>query len=615
MAERPEPAPGLIRLDVRDYMDSTPGFWSAVSLANTQLSAFVKNKHMSSKDKAREQEILDNFNEKYFGLTWLERNARFTVAYEDELKGVKPQLGVDTRDAKFITCTVETYKDNMLVDRDAAVFVKAMGYKALAFRFETKTEVFTIPVEKSILDFTIDIAPPISSERTTVDKLRNCNEKLTHLLHTEIFLSSELEDQKLQIEDCLSYFEDTAGITGFRDGVFELIIDPDEPGAWPVHLAGNHMWLTIPGVMERETPFQSSDDYEYDELHVAVSQTDSDTTHIIPVSRLFDIIDLEAPTEGTLHQDILGRFFENPRIQRVITDIEDHINSINDKDECVEAILEAVHDLHSLVSDDFYDLRFEVKGYVFRNDDEERPTISEKTEEHTGATLEDFEIQYINGRFRVVLPLEIEGADPGDPASDFFYVVPDRAYISVLAGHENTAESIANDSELGIDLVEEFRDCCSETERLVRSHHFRKAPYREQCVMLKNAVEPVNKLIDTLSVLGDEEIINCFTRAYWLVGENEDDWSCREIAGLPQATAPGDNPEQSLVIRGDQMLVIVPEIADSTIKKFHGPFSFPLSNGNPMLIMEDSESGATYYIPLEAISSLIPGVRNEQSGQ
>lgn len=610
MAERPEPAPGLMRLDVREYMDSTPGFWSAVSYANARLSGFVDDTEMSEMDEGREAHIVEKFNEKYFGLNWLERAVRFTIAYEDGPEG-KQQLGVDTRDAKFIACTAETYEDDVLVDRDSAVFIRGMGRKALALRLKTDTEIFTIPIEKSILDLTVDISPPLANEKNTIGKLRNCSERFRNLLHSELFLRGELDDQKLQIEDCVSYFEEAVGITSFRNGKFELVIDATNNGKSALHLTGNHMWLVLPGAMEREEPFRSSDDYGYDELHVAIQQTDSETIHVVPVSQILDIIDHELPEGRALDSDILGKFFENPTIHQTLLAIENHINSFDDKDECVEAILEALQELHALVPDDFFDLRFDVKGYVFRDDDKEGMTVSERIEEHVDATLEDFGIQCVNGQFRIVLPFEAGDLEKEDSPSDVFYVVPDRLYISVLTGHENIEDRYVRDSEEGIDLVQAFEDCCNETEQLIRSNHFRKASRQEQCAMLENSMQSVNELIDRVSPQNDNEIVECFTSTYRVISREEGDLSCAEIARLPQAIMPKYSYERSLVVRGNRMLVVVPETVDHTIREFHNPFSFPLSKGRPMLLMEDSEGSATYYIPLDAISSLIPGVRNE----
>jgi hypothetical protein len=82
---------------------------------------------------------------------------------------------------------------------------------------------------------------------------------------------------------------------------------------------------------------------------------------------------------------------------------------------------------------------------------------------------------------------------------------------------------------------------------------------------------------------------------------------------LPKNVRDKDIKNIPLILRGDKMLVVVPETADLTIPKFSSLVSFPLSKGRPMLILEDSESFTRYYIPLESISGMVTSSRDRRS--
>ncbi len=607
MSERRSDDPPLVHVNL--LADTNQEFWTAVDDVNTELNARIKGKKMRQGERNR---LLFDFDYTHFGLNWQDREVTVTTVHaaSDEASS-EERLGVETLTGRFGGLT--TYKEvrDEIIDLDAGMIARGITRKVLAFTLDSGEQTYEIPFSKqTLLRLDADVERPLE-EDGLVDKLKNGSRILRRALHSQSFLAHDLAWQTATIDFAIMEAEERTPIRRFENAPFLLAI-ADQDG-YEYRIQGDHLRLVFPGLNERDEPYRQAEDYLFDELGLEVSSDDEGWTQIIPVSRLLDIVDLSV---SYIPPDILSSVFDKDGLHSTIVEAEARLNALDDTDERNEAIGEIITDLTSLVPNGFFDLTFHAKGKLYQDvESNDREVIFQPAtaDECSEASACDFDIRHIDGRWRVVLPLEFVTGEftevDGERVAitELIYAIPSREYLEVLEAHPvaDLPDDIP-DHEATIDIVEEFENCEQLFETIVSSPNFRQASRETQIQMVKALLESTQQVLAARlkDDRGQPYRFNCATGSYREVPLFESK-TCTELAQLPSVDLA---EEQNLhVLEGDRARIELPELWDDTITThLDGPKSFPLSGGKPMLIIDNHQTGTSYYVPISSIGALMP---------
>lgn len=192
----------------------------------------------------------------------------------------------------------------------------------------------------------------------------------------------------------------------------------------------------------------------------------------------------------------------------------------------------------------------------------------------------------IDNRWRVVLGMI--GKD-----DDVFFVVPDSSHCSRLTSHEQPVD----------DLIDSMEKARGGLMSLIQSTPFQHAPLAEQRRMAEEAVADVREMINRLFT--GITAVNCTTMTYRAVDSlsfKSGLYSCEEIAKLPVATTGNNEPLQ---IAGERVEILLPELNELK-RPANGIADFPLSDGEPMLLITNERLQLVYLMPFSAVCSLLP---------
>lgn len=138
---------------------------------------------------------------------------------------------------------------------------------------------------------------------------------------------------------------------------------------------------------------------------------------------------------------------------------------------------------------------------------------------------------------------------------------------------------------------------------LIQSTLFRHAPLARQRRMTEEAVADVREMINRLFT--GIAAVNCTTMTYRAVDSlsfKSRLYGCEEIAKLPVVTAGNNEPLQ---IAGERVAILLPEL-DELKHPASGTADFPLSGGEPMLLITNEHRQLAYLMPFSAVCSLLP---------
>lgn len=312
--------------------------------------------------------------------------------------------------------------------------------------------------------------------------------------------------------------------------------------------------------------------------------------------------------------NMLEDFFGDKNIQEMLNEVENSINFAEDDETRSEYISDYLAELgdEGFMPAGFFDEGlFNVEGVVYVESDEYEPAMPSYGSFENLVSY-GFDVQHLDGKWRVVIVLEIEPSEDqaGEPDATTVYVVPSSQYVTKL-------ERVGLDYSEGIydaendSLITQFHNICAESTRVINSQPFRRANIKRQIRWLQEEViNDTQGIIDMITPAPDEDYNPCFTcqaEKFWAIPyELTDDYSPSDIAKLP----PVVNMEQPIFINGDIVVVDIPELYERN-SRFRRPRDFPLSEGKPMLIIDDNNARMTYFVPLESVQLLVPHTINE----
>lgn len=620
MTEKRPSDPKLQTVDIVKLFDNQQ-FKNATEYTNGIFQAFSDPVDVEPGEDKVAEDAMQAYNQSHFGLDWLERDARVSVIAED---GETGELGIYDFNAKFIGAEPGISVQDVLIDRERIYYVKDMAVRALTLRFIDGDDEYYVPLNReSLLRCEVDIPMPRSSEKTPAGLLQHDAETFGHVLASSTFLGCGIKDQKAQIADMVEYTNDNSLMLGDKVGQTRVTAFTND-GAGITTYDAKSLKAAFPWPEDRVLPYGATEEYEYGgRLFLEITDTETSTVTLIPadtvvnIERHRDISDSHIPSTDGETVDVLNQFFASEHIMNAMNDIENWINAPFETDaERDEAIIEALEDISRLVPEEFFDYGFKFTGTAFYQDKNDNITAHLVMTED--AHTEGFDIVELEGKWRVVFPLMIDRADtpsitmPIEQAYATCYVLPYAPYTKRLASFEtdDTPEFLGRPE----DLLDTCAEACKKTRRIIASKRFRTSRRDRQTELLKAGYADLIDMVARVAGQKYDEIVTCMANEYYVNDMRFDSMRCQEIADMGKVDVSEIAPERRPAINGTVAAVAIPELRDVGNKPFRSLKDFPLSKGEPMIIIEDEPANKVYFIPARNLTYLAPITSDAEYG-
>lgn len=558
-------------------------FTEALSYVNSRLAAFSDPSEMTPEQAQEEENLINDFSKTFFGPYWLDRETRATcIAAADPESN---ELNIHAAEGSFKGLTVESYTTNQLVDSESVTYVGDISARMLAIYLESDDEVYTVPLDTScLLSLEVDI-PPLPSGGDTL---------LSNLLvyeHVAKYLASRLpyqdwteEKQSQQVRDILNEINTNQHMVSANLGPAIVTIGGND-GVSDVTCASLSVELPPSG------------NIEHDGLYLELFHPETSGTTSVPLARVLAFKEPIPENDNLQQTDLLHTFFADFNIINIINDSENWVNSLQDEDERNEAIAEAISDLNGLLSETFAASTFFATGIFYYAQPDSDDLIARHQSIMDGSA-ESFDIQFIDNKWRAVIPIEYEV----NGYSQLAYVVPGKPHTEQLTAYYDTALDFS-ENEDDSDVIQSCLDAADATKHTVNSRAFKKASAHKQVQLLSGAVQPLKSELERLAL---NQFTTCLASNYFVVDSRWTAFSCADIAELCYVNTLSLAEEDRVRISGTFIDTLIPELYEFEGKKIKGVKDFPLSKGEPMIIIENATAQKTYFIPARAIKLFQP---------
>ena len=377
--------------------------------------------------------ILPNRNDPEFGDFWdpIERVAQhlnFSIASGEKIptqaiaelsfQYFTPQ--VIGRPAEVTTIDesgVATYSGELLgILPDPEFHTLAIGL------LQPDSSVVAVPLfRQSLCDLKVTQTEFLENTADTAAVVREYSREISRLMASPAFLRLGIEHQR----QCL------LSLICDLNGYLQMMVDDDDiaiithspENKESITLSSDNPHVIIAGLDDRTFPFSEAFPGK---LEMVIPYGTGSSTYTVPCDEISDF-DFGANQAPLLYEDLLSTFFEDPNIRNIIHDIESHLADALGTDEEQFLRQDCIKNLDSILPEDFFSAAtFSVSGIVHRiNKDGEQ---SSEYETHEDIQGRDLTIEFLDGRWRVVLKL-----DTGDYSHG-----PDST-ILVMSSRDNTS--------------------------------------------------------------------------------------------------------------------------------------------------------------------------------
>lgn len=593
---------------------SDPDFVTALGNLETRINAFSDTSAMDAEDLEAEKSALDAFNKRYFNLEWwLERPAEVVAAANAGQNGDNDSLNIASFRAKLACVAPDDYKDSVIIDRTYGIHMQQPAHRSLSLRFiDESGEVITIPLNKdTLLSCKVDTLVPQNPELNLTSRLRYANAVFQNLLQSSMFLGLTLEEQQEYIEDIITRVENEISCPSGSTDNYEVLATNPEGNGVDIYQA-NILSISFPNYKEREVPYRNLQDFAYGtSLWLDVIDTRNKSPGAVPMDSVINVANViqeQAPQDIGPTADMLTTFFADDDFIYLFNQIKNRINVITDPVEQAQAIEDAVAELDDRFADKVNEKLYRYKGTAYCDKGLKGAYVpfNIQASECYG---EGFDIQFINGSWQITLPLQIDPSDaPAVPTLPdeqliIFHVLPYSTRNQLLEQYQDAPD------EQAIQTGAICRDHAAQTNRLIKSKMFRQAALGKQLYFLKEAVASFVQSIDDLNP-PDDMMFDCQCSEYYVVdselAEGLVGMTPSDIAELGHTRVALEGEQSVRTISGVLADIKIPEVHDIITDDRLKISDFVLSKGEPMLIIVDSDTSLTYFIPAGSVQALAP---------
>lgn len=560
--------PETARTDLLSELEKSD-FWKNVEIINRELAAYSSEEPGNIPPKNHPDTLALELSACYSNPQHLGETATATIAHESpngklSIEQITGELGLFT--CIDVTSTEECGGIEIMTKRRVAAL--QIGETAVPLSPET------------LLQLDVENPTPDEDPNDTFSYIISRVREIDALLAKPSYQAASPSEQSTlkvnAVEDINQYLDDIA-----NDNTVSIVTLHPEPKYDDGTTRGSIRARNISVKMRGNYP------------HFQIIGTDN-LVHTIPYDGVIDIEITDEPVDIDIN---VIDIFNDEKIRRMIDCIEGTAYCSEDD------LAELINNLEETIGDNFcQDGIFSGTGMLYRK--ESSGDIESELADFT-LLSRGLDVLEIDGERRLVIALK----DPNSPPDTSLYIIPDAIHLDRCI-RKNAPRAM--ELEPDYDLIECLRSAASAAEKLIKSDDFINADDIEQQQRMFDEEEAIDKAISKLVYTFDNLCqgyqIRCTAKKCWAIPVDVyESYSPEDIASLPTATLePG---KEMFEINGDVVEFFVPEMIDRK-EKIISVADFPLSRGQPMLRITDTNSGEpTYYlVPIDDFLSIAPVV-------
>ena len=560
--------PKTTQINLLPELDES-GLWKNVEIINRELAAYSSEEPGDIPLRNHPNALALELSACHSNPQYLGETATATIAHESpngelSIEQITGELGLFT----YTTITSEECTGGVNIATDQSVAALQIGETAVPLSPET------------LLQLDIENPTPDEDPNDTFSYIMNQVREIGALRTKPSYQAASPSEQTIleanAVENVNQYLDDIANNDTMTIVTLHPELKYDDDTA-------------CGSIRAQNISVEIRDNYP----HFLIIDTDS-FVHAIPYGGVIDIEITDEPVDIDIN---VIDFFNDETIRNRI----DYIESTTYCSE--EDLAELIKDLEKTIGDNFcQDGIFSGTGMLYRKE-----SSGDIEGELTDFTLlsRGLDVLEIDGERRLVIALK----DPNSPPDTSLYIIPDTTHLDQCV-RKNAPRAM--ELEPDCDLIECLRSAASAAEKLIKSDNFINADDIERQQRMFDEEEAIDtaisKLIYTFDNLYQGYQIRCTAKKCWAIPVDVyESYSPEDIANLPNATLePG---KEIFEINGDAVEFFVPEMIDRK-EKITSAADFPLSHGQPMLRITDTNSGEpTYYlVPIDDFLSIAPVV-------
>ena len=560
--------PKTTQINLLPELDES-GLWKNVEIINRELAAYSSEEPGDIPLRDHPDALALELSACHSNPQYLGETATATIAHESpngelSIEQITGELGLFT----YTTITSEECTGGVNIATDQSVAALQIGETAVPLSPET------------LLQLDIENPTPDEDPNDTFSYIMNQVREIGALRTKPSYQAASPSEQTIleanAVENVNQYLDDIANNDTMTIVTLHPELKYDDDTA-------------CGSIRAQNISVEIRDNYP----HFLIIDTDS-FVHAIPYGGVIDIEITDEPVDIDIN---VIDFFNDETIRNRI----DYIESTTYCSE--EDLAELIKDLEKTIGDNFcQDGIFSGTGMLYRKE-----SSGDIEGELTDFTLlsRGLDVLEIDGERRLVIALK----DPNSPPDTSLYIIPDTTHLDQCV-RKNAPRAM--ELEPDCDLIECLRSAASAAEKLIKSDNFINADDIERQQRMFDEEEAIDtaisKLIYTFDNLYQGYQIRCTAKKCWAIPVDVyESYSPEDIANLPNATLePG---KEIFEINGDAVEFFVPEMIDRK-EKITSAADFPLSHGQPMLRITDTNSGEpTYYlVPIDDFLSIAPVV-------
>lgn len=218
----------------------------------------------------------------------------------------------------------------------------------------------------------------------------------------------------------------------------------------------------------------------------------------------------------------------------------------------------------------------------------------------------NYDLRRINGELCFVIAVEYETGeivtDNGEefPDTDIGYIIPSTPHCEQLLVVPRDVDS----EHIDTTLVEKLTAFARSAREITHSPDFTRASKKDQQRMLDGSTDDIDELLDSLNVTRPDTLITVLVRGCRSMPlEFEETLSPDEI---PYVSAKQTTLDGFFTIQGDMIGSGYPESDRQSDTPYNVMTDFPISGGEPMVTLENSQTGISYLMRLSDIIRISP---------
>lgn len=380
-----------------------------------------------------------------------------------------------------------------------------------------------------------------------------------------------------------------------------------------IELIGTKLRVVLPEYTGDDCSFSQPEDFIISggtpeiELHDPLN----DCAYLIPLRAITDITCRESVTvtyterestpedDATTEMNLMTEVFLTGEFQDAVEYAETQALCVDAEDEELRFAELCDEEVSEQIPADLLDKPCRIKGKFFRFTDETDTTYEALDIDTKDVTLYGAQIVKLDGVPRVIIPLGIID-ETSNKEMIVFFRPKSPGGISIFSYDDDDFTPAGESPSYDLmDALDVARKTC---RAIIQSSDFRSSPRDQQVDLLEPAITQLHELLQCLRPAREGDAIVCTAKQFYTVPREFAAIDIMEDLRLFETTWSGNDPQPAMP-SGGRIYVDIPELRSERYTTLKGLRSFPISRGEPMVMIENTEKNVVYLIRSSAIIS------------